>query len=124
LGTRPPLAVLVTAALAAACSSAGPDPTGNDVTLTVVAEELRFTPARLTAPVDEPFVIVLDNRDRGIPHNVSIYRDEDADEPILVSIVSIGEARTIERVDALPVGTYFVRCDIHRTDMTGTLDVR
>ena len=114
----------MTAALAAACSSVGPDPAGNDLTLTVVAEELRFTPALLAAPADEPFVIVLDNRDRGIPHNIAIYRDEDADEPILVSIVSIGEARTTERVEALPVGTYFVRCDIHRTDMTGTLEVR
>lgn len=112
------------AVLAAACSSVGPDPAGSGVTLTVVAEELRFTPARLTGPADEPFVIVLDNRDRGIPHNIAIYRDADADEPILVGTVSIGEVRTTERVEALPVGAYFVRCDIHRTDMTGTLDVR
>lgn len=114
----------VAAALAGACSSVAPNPDGSEVTLTVVAEELRFTPARLTGPRDEPFVIVLDNRDRGIPHNVAIYRDAEADEPILVGTVSIGEARTTERVGALPAGTYFVRCDIHRTDMTGTLEVR
>ncbi|HEU0235797.1 MAG TPA: hypothetical protein VFR14_05075 [Candidatus Limnocylindrales bacterium] len=114
----------VAGALAGACSSVGPDPAGSEVTLTVVAEELRFTPGRLTGPADEPFVIVLDNRDRGIPHNIAIYRDSDADQPILVGTVSIGEARTTERVGALPAGAYFVRCDIHRTDMTGTLEIQ
>ena len=90
----------------------------------VVAEDLRFSPNRLTVEAGVPFAIVLDNRDRGIPHNIAIYRDEDADEPVVIGTVSIGEARTTERVEALPVGTYFVRCDIHRTDMTGTLEVR
>jgi len=38
--------------------------------------------------------------------------------------VSIGEARTTHLVQPLAAGTYFFRCDIHRLDMTGTLEVR
>jgi len=41
-----------------------------------------------------------------------------------VGDISIGESRTTRAVDPLPAGSYFFRCDVHRLDMTGVLEVR
>jgi plastocyanin len=108
-----------------ACSGAPDGSAGSAGSrLTVVAEDLRFSPTTLTADADATFTVELDNRDRGIPHNIAIYRDATTADPIVVGDVSIGEVRTTHRVDALPAGSYFFRCDVHRLDMTGVLEVR
>jgi plastocyanin len=95
-----------------------------DPSLVLVADDLRFSPTRLVVEADRPFEVMLDNRERGIPHNVSIYRDDRAESAILVGEISIGESQTTNRVGALAAGTYFFRCDIHRVEMTGALEVR
>ena len=63
--------------------SGGPAPSGQpapsdgaaDETLTLVAKDLKFDQASLTAAADTPFSIDFKNEDPSIPHNVAIHRD-------------------------------------------------
>lgn len=107
-----------------AAQQAGPacDPAGTE--LQVVAEKIAFDTTCLAAPADAPFTVSLENRDAGVPHNLSIYTDETAKEVLFKGELFNGvDARTYE-VPALPAGTYFFRCDVHPIPaMSGTFVV-
>jgi len=108
----------------AACSqSPGGGSAATETVLHLAADDLRFDPVRLAVPVGTAFEIELDNRERGIPHNVAVYRDAAASDALARGEVSIGPATTRTTVAALPAGAYVFRCDVHRPGMTGTLDV-
>ena len=70
-----------------------------------------------------PFEIVFDNMDAGIPHNVAIYTDENASTALFVGDTINGPEVITYEVPALDAGTYFFRCDVHPTTMTGTFVV-
>lgn len=90
----------------------------------VSAEDISFDRACLAAPVGQPFTIEFTNNDAGITHNVAIYTDESATEGLFVGEIFQGtDTRTYE-VPALDAGTYFFRCDVHPTQMTGTFVVK
>jgi plastocyanin len=89
--------------------------------LTIVAKDLQFSTAALTAPAGEPFQITFDNQD-GAPHNVAIYRDPSATDKVFVEEPFGGPAVVIYDVPALETGEYFFRCDVH-PDMKGTLSI-
>lgn len=84
----------------------------------VAAETSTFSPQNLSAPADEAFNLVFDNRDSGVPHNVSI--SDDAGAVVLTGEVFNGVATRTYSVPALKAGTYPFVCDVH-PDMTGTL---
>lgn len=60
-----------------------------------------------------------------VPHNVHIFNGPDAKSPTLFtgSIVPGGSSATYD-VTGLSAGTYYFRCDIHPTQMTGTVTVK
>jgi len=89
----------------------------------VMAMESVFDADCLAAPAGKPFEIVFDNMDAGIPHNVAIYTDEGAGTPLFVGEVFNGPDVVTYDVPALDAGTYFFRCDVHPTTMTGTFVV-
>ncbi|MEX2273964.1 MAG: cupredoxin domain-containing protein [Actinomycetota bacterium] len=86
----------------------------------VSAQINTFIPGDLTAPADEPFNLVFDNRDSGVPHNVSI--SDDAGTTVFTGEVFNGVSTRTYRVPALQAGTYPFVCDVH-PDMTGALTV-
>ena len=101
--------------------SAQPSAVAADVT--VVAENVAFVAGDHTAPADKPFTINFENRDAGIPHNISI-RDGGATGPELwKGDIFPGVESRIYQVTALKAGTYTFICDVHPT-MTGTLVVK
>jgi plastocyanin len=92
-----------------------PPPLEGDVVL--VAQDLKFDTAEVTAPAGAPFTIAFDNRDNGIPHDVAI-RD---DSGIVFNGEDItGPGQVVEDVPPLAAGTYTFFCTFH-ADMTGTL---
>jgi plastocyanin len=111
--------------IVAACSGASGNPTPSASidpdALTIEARDLAFSTSALTAPAGSPFQIAFDNQE-GAPHNVAIYRDASASEPILVEEPFAGPRVVIYAVPGLAPGSYFFRCDVH-PNMQGTLTV-
>lgn len=89
----------------------------------VAAVGLEFTTGTLAVPSGEPFEIVFDNRDAGVPHNVAIYTDETAADAVFIGEVFPGPRIERYAVGTLDGGSYFFRCDVHPTTMVGTLVV-
>jgi plastocyanin len=84
-----------------------------------------FAETKLVAPAGQPFTIRFENRDQGVPHNVAVHAAEDfSDPPIAATAIEAGPVTQILEVPALEPGTYFFRCDIHPTTMTGRIEVR
>jgi plastocyanin len=72
------------------------------------------------------FTVAFSNQDQA-PHNFAIYTDSQATKLLggaasATDIVPPG-AGTTYQVKGLPAGTYFFRCDVHPTTMTGTFVV-
>ena len=102
-----------------------PSPSAGAVTtLDLVAKDLLFDKESLEAPAGEPFDVVLDNQDSGVPHNFSIYGDESAATTIFQGDIIQGVDKITSNLPALDAGSYFFRCDVHPATMTGTLTVK
>jgi plastocyanin len=100
----------------AACAPSGRD-------LAISAMNSAFDTGCLAAPAGKPFTIAFDNMDPGIPHNVSIYTDSSATTALFTGEMVTGPDTVTYEVGALEPGTYFFRCDVHPTTMTGTFVV-
>lgn len=99
-------------------------PAGEALELRVVGRELQFDVETLAAPAGVAFTIVFDNRDRGIPHNIAVYRSgPPATDQLAMTEVERGPRIQRLAVPALEPGRYFYQCDVHPTTMTGTLMV-
>ena len=70
-----------------------------------------------------PFTIAFDNQDLGVPHNVAIYTDDSATKSLFIGEMVTGPKKVTYEVGPLARGTYFFRCDVHPTTMTGTFVV-
>ncbi|HET9671438.1 MAG TPA: cupredoxin domain-containing protein [Actinomycetota bacterium] len=85
-------------------------------------DDRRFVPDRLSATPETPFALAFVNDDDGVGHNVAIYADETAQDPLFVGDIVEGPTTTTYEVSALDAGSYFFRCDVHPV-MDGTLEV-
>lgn len=93
-----------------------------DADVTVCAfDDVSFVPDRLRAPAGEPFVLAFRNQDDAVQHNVSIYADPSAEEPVFVGELVMGPTTVSYRAPAMGPGDYFFRCDVHPA-MDGTLE--
>jgi len=108
-------------ALGFSSTTAAPVPTVSGPSVAIAASELAFDVPSVDAPAGVAFTIVFDNKAAGVPHNVSIYTDASASTAILQGKIVTGPTTVTYRVRALDPGTYFFRCDVHPTQMTGDL---
>ncbi|HWC32300.1 MAG TPA: cupredoxin domain-containing protein [Actinomycetota bacterium] len=135
-------AVILAAGLLAACGGDGdtgqvgsPSPTaetpangddGDDTDggaaaqLELVAEGNSFNQDQLEASSGASVELTLQNND-SVPHNFSLYESEAAEENIFAGETFSGPdaSRTYEFEAPDDAGTYFFRCDVHPTTMTG-----
>ena len=86
--------------------------------VSIVASGIAFTTTEVTTPADTPFVIVFENQDAGVPHNVAIS-DASGAEVFKGEIFNGVDTREYQ-VPALPAGEYTFICTVH-PNMTGTL---
>ncbi len=85
----------------------------------VVARNLEFEQRVIELPAGGDVSILFVNEDAGIPHNVAIYPEDEAGQPILSSPIFVGA--TFNGVDQevytfqapAETGAYFYRCDVH-----------
>ncbi len=103
-----------TAASPAASAPAASAPAGDAIV--VVAKDLKFSTASITAPADEAFQITLDNQE-SVPHNVAV-KDASGAEKFKGEIVT--SKQITYDVPALAAGAYEFWCEVH-PDMKGTL---
>ena len=90
-------------------------------TVEITADDLAFSVSTIEATAGEDFTITLVNNDSA-PHNISIYTEEGGEQLALGATAEAGQTATTD-VSALEAGEYFFVCDIHPTEMTGTLVV-
>jgi plastocyanin len=135
------LAIIATLALAGCSSSASSttsnaptssQPTttssttpGGPVTINLTAQNIAFDTNTITVAAGANVTINFNNKDSGVPHNFSLYTDSSASTTLYKGQVINGPG-TIAYTFTAPTkaGTYFFRCDIHPTTMTGSFIVQ
>jgi plastocyanin len=104
-------------------SRAAEDCSPNGTALSLTAFDSKFDKRCLAAPADTPFTIDFKNLDRGIPHNMAIFKDDTGGERLFKGELLDGPGQTTYEVPALPAGTFVFRCEPH-PEMNGTFIVR
>ncbi len=100
--------------------SPAPAPTG-DGGLVVVAKDITFSPEHLTAKAG-PATVTLRNED-GTLHNIHVFKGDDASGQSLGATQPESGPSTSTLDVTLEPGTYFYQCDIHPSQMQGTIKV-
>ena len=93
-------------------------------TVQIIARQLSFDEKTVNAPAGKAFDLQFDNQAAGVPHNVSVYTDSSAKTALFTGQIVTGPKTVTYHVKALDPGSYFFRCDVHPTQMTGTLVVK
>jgi len=106
-------------------ASGQPAPSGQAAgpTLQVSALNIAYEQTSLEAPAGTPFSIEFDNKDAGVPHNVSIHKDSASGQEVFKGDIFNGPDKRTYSVPALDAGTYAFVCSVH-PNMTGTLTVK
>ena len=82
-----------------------------------------FAETTLSGPADTDLTICFDNQDSGVQHNVHVF-DQQGGTSIAAGNIIAGVAQELLDVPGQPAGTYFFKCDVHPTTMTGSLTVK
>lgn len=90
------------------------------VIVEVSAENIAFGQSELHVPAGSEFTIRFTNKE-AVPHNFALYTSPEADSAIFQGDIFAGPATRDFRIGPLEPGTYFFRCDVHPTEMTGTV---
>lgn len=89
--------------------------------VSLVAHNVAFDQASITAPAGKPFTIAFVNQDQGTPHNVE-FKDAAGTE-VWKGAIFPGVATEIYHVPSLAAGSYTFLCTVHPT-MTGSATVK
>ena len=104
-------------------ASAAPSGSINPNLVTISALGIKYEQTTVTAPAGARFQIAFENKDAGVPHNVSIHLGGATGAELFKGTIFNGiETRTYD-VPALDAGTYAFVCTVHPT-MVGTLTAR
>jgi plastocyanin len=91
----------------------------------LTAKSMAFNKSAITVSAGAQVTINFDNQDSGIPHNFAAYTDSSASKSIFVGETITGPNQTTYTFTAPATpGSYFFRCDVHPTVMTGTFTVQ
>jgi plastocyanin len=106
----------------ATASGAAP---GNTISIDLTAQNLAFDKSTITVKAGSQVTIDFNNKDSGIPHNFAVYTDSTAASTLFKGNNITGPATTVYTFTAPATpGTYFFRCDVHPTMMTGQFIVQ
>jgi cupredoxin-like protein len=121
-----PLPTLAQPSVAATTPAAACQPDGT--TLQISAQNVAFDKNCLAAPAGKAVTIEFNNQDPALPHNVEIFTDSSGTTRLGGATgpddTVAGPATVTYKVDPLKAGTFFFRCDVHPTTMTGTFVVK
>jgi plastocyanin len=86
------------------------------------ARDVTFEHDTITLKADVEVEIQFDNNDRDIQHNITII-GQDPTKPIFRGQLVTGVATATYKFHAPPAGEYKFQCDVHPTQMKGTVKV-
>ena len=96
--------------------------------LKLVAKDTKFDTDCLAVPAGQAFSLTLDNEDTATVHNVEIFTaDPDTDKnarSVFKGDLVTGVKTMAYSVPALTAANYHFHCDVHPTQMYGTLVVK
>jgi plastocyanin len=123
----PPVVAMTMINVAAPASETPPAPpapaTGQTVTINLLAQNIAFNMKTITVPAGANVIMNFDNKD-SVPHNFSLFTDSTA-QTVLFQGQIISATTTIYKFTApTKPGTYFFRCDVHPSSMTGSFIVQ
>jgi plastocyanin len=112
----------------ASTSTPSPSAPGNTAqsqtaSINLVAKNMAFDQKTITVPAGASVSINFQNQD-SVPHNFALYTDSSASKSIFVGQVITSSSITYQFKAPTTPGSYFFRCDIHPTIMTGTFVVQ
>ena len=91
--------------------------------LALAASSVRFDERSLTAPTGR-VTIAFSNRDQGIRHDLHVFSGTDASGRSVGSTqIQAGPSQQTLALGDLAPGTYYYQCDVHASQMMGTLTV-
>jgi plastocyanin len=95
------------------------------VEVRLVAKDTAFDRQEMAFPAGAQVVIILDNQDAGIPHNVAITAEDDPATVVFSGQIFNGVATREYPPLTAPEepGTYAFLCEVHPTQMQGTVTV-
>jgi plastocyanin len=97
-----------------------PGPTTGGDTITVTAAGMAFDTSTITVSAGAKVTITFVNNDGGVPHNIAFYTSPSATTVIYKGARTTGVSTVTYTFDAPTTpGTYFFRCDVHPSTMTG-----
>lgn len=118
-------ALLVEKDDAAAGDGGDGGPGGGPAIVTIVAQNLKFDKSTITATAGLDVTVTLENKDAGVLHNIAFYTNRGATSKIFGSELITGPATQKSSFSAPgAAGSYFFRCDVHPTTMSGTFTVQ
>jgi plastocyanin len=100
-------------------------PPSSHTAVDLTAKNLAFSLQTITVAAGNEIMINFSNQDSGVPHNFAVYTDSTASKAIFVGQIITGPDTTTYAFTApTKPGSYFFRCDVHPTMMTGTFVVQ
>lgn len=91
--------------------------------ITLTAEGSVFDKTELSLPEGTEVALTLDNRDNAVQHNFSMYADETGSEALFTGEIITGPSAITYTFNSPQRGEYYFRCDVHPTQMEGTVTV-
>ena len=110
-------------ASAPARSGSSPAGSGKLVVVDISALNIKYEQTALTAPANTPFQVSFENKDAGVPHNVSLHLGDTNGAELFKGEIFNGVATRVYDVPVLAAGSYAFVCSVHPT-MIGTLTVQ
>lgn len=98
---------------------------GQATTIALTAQNVKFDKATISVPAGAKVTVNFNNQDSGVPHNFAVYTDASASKEVFKGQIVNGPGTATYTFTAPSTpGTYFFRCDVHPTTMTGQFIVQ
>ncbi|WP_440951371.1 PQQ-dependent sugar dehydrogenase [Methanosphaerula subterraneus] len=106
-------------------TTAATTPAGLTTSVNLTAQNLAFSLSTITVQAGGQVTVTFNNMDSGVPHNFAVYTDSSASTSFFKGPIVTGPVTTTYTFTAPTTpGTYFFRCDVHPTTMTGQFIVQ
>jgi len=89
--------------------------------VSVEAKDFSFDPTSFTVAAGEEVTVTLNNTGNA-GHTLTVYTDEEYSDPVDGAETSVNAGETGEFKATFEGGEYYFRCEVHPSQMTGTLE--